>query len=74
MYDLLYVFYTNFDLMIMMMRHLWDTLKRSVTLIWPLKVIQGQKVNWKIIYDFVYVLHTTIDHIMHRFWDIGLNR
>ena len=24
-------------------------LERSVTLIWPLKIIQGQKVNWKII-------------------------
>ena len=47
-----------------------------VTFIWPLSVIQGQghKVNWKIIYDFVYVLHTSIGHSMHRFWDIGLNR
>ena len=51
-------------------------LESSVTLIWPLKVIQGQshKVNWKIIYDFVYVLHTNIGHSMHRFWDIGPNR
>ena len=49
-------------------------LERSVTLIWPLKVIQGHKVNWKIIYDFVYVFHTNIGHSMHRFWDIGLNR
>ena len=52
-------------------------LERSVTLIWPLNVyskVKGHKVNWKIIYDFIYVLHTNIGHSMHRFWDIGLNR
>ena len=38
------------------------------------KLIQGQKVNWKIIYDFVYVLNTNIGHSMHHLWDIGLNR
>ena len=55
---------------------------QDVTLIGPWKFIQGQmawgkqghKVNWNIIYDFVYVLHTNISHSMHRFWDIGLNR
>ena len=52
-----------------MMHHLWDTpLEMSVTLIWPLKLIQGHKVNWKIIiiYDFAYVLNTNIGHSMHQ--------
>ena len=60
------------------MYHLWETTPWKVCdLAWPLNVIQGvkgHKVNWKIIYDFVYVLHTNIGHSMHRFWDIGLNR
>ena len=34
--------------------------------------VKGHKVNWKIIYDFLFVLHTNIGHSMHRFWDIGL--
>ena len=45
-----------------------------MTLIWPLKVIKGHKVNWKILYDFEYVIHTNIGYSMHRFWDVGLNR
>ena len=49
-------------------------LERSVTLICPLNVIKGHNVNWKIIYDFVYVLHANFGHSMHRFWEIGLNR
>ena len=40
-------------------------LERSMTLIWPLNVIHGHKVNWKILYDFVHVLHTNIGHNMH---------
>ena len=59
------------------MHHLGDTpLEGSVTLIWPLKLIKVKvhKANWKIIYDFVYVLNTNIGHSMHRLWDIGLNR
>ena len=40
-YDLLYVIHTNFY---HMMHHLWDTTPwKSVTLIWPLMVIQGQR-------------------------------
>ena len=52
-------------------------LERSVTLIWPLNVIQGQRSQGQLkdhIYDFVYVFHTNIGHSMPRFWDIGLNR
>ena len=37
-------------------------LERYVTLIWPLKIIKGHKVNWKIIY----VLHTNIGHSRHQ--------
>ena len=29
--------------------------------------------NWKIIYDFVYVFHRNINHRIHRFWDISPN-
>ena len=36
--------------------------------------VKGHKVNWNIIYDFVYVLHIIIGHSMHRFWYIGLSR
>ena len=37
--------------------------------------VKGLNTNWKnIIYDFVYVFHRNIGHIMHRFWDISPNR
>ena len=48
-------------------------LEMSVIFIWLLMVIQGlkgHKINWKILCDFMYVLHTNIGHIMHRFWDV----
>ena len=35
--------------------------------------VKGHKVNWMIMYDFVYVLHINIGHSMHRFWYIGIN-
>ena len=31
-------------------------------------------VNWNIIYDFGYVYHTNIGHIMHRIWDTSWNK
>ena len=49
-------------------------LEMSVTLIWKLKIIQGHKVNWNIIYDLVYVLHINIGHSMNRFGDITPNK
>ena len=57
------------------MHHLWDTTPWQVCdLDLTFKGSQRSKVNWKIIYDFAYVLHTNIGHSMHPFWDIGLNR
>ena len=53
-----------------------QNIERSVTLIWPLNVIQchkGHDVYWNIIYDFVYVCHNNISHSTHRFWDISPN-
>ena len=73
-YDLLYVFNTYFD---HMMHHLWDTTHwRSVTLIWPLKVIQGQRSQGQL-KDHIWLcicVKYNISHSMHCFWDIGLNR
>ncbi len=52
---------------------IWDiwSLENLVTLISPLKVIQGHVVNWKIIYDFLYVFHSYFDH---KIRDISMNR
>ena len=36
--------------------------------------VKFYKVNWKAIYDFVYVYHTNFDPTMYRFWDISSNR
>ena len=43
--------------------------KNSMTLVWPFNVIQCQypTVNWKAIYDLLYVFHTNVDHTMHRY-------
>ena len=67
----LYVFQTNFD---HMMNHLWynhlKILRPWFDLLMSSKV-KGHEVNWKIIYDFVYVLHINIGHSILY---IGLNR
>ena len=63
----IYIYHANFD-------HMTKPLEMSVTLIWKLKIIQGHKVNWNIIYDLVYVLHINIGHSMHRFGDISPNK
>ena len=27
------------------------------------------RVNWKVLYDLLYVFHTNFDHMMHHLWD-----
>ena len=37
--------------------------------------VKFYKVNWKAIYDLLYVFHTNFDPTMYRFlWDISSNR
>ena len=36
--------------------------------------VKFYQVNWKAIYDLLYVIHTNFDYTMYRFWDIRLNR
>ena len=35
--------------------------------------VKFYQVNWKAIYDLLYVFHTNFDHTMYRFWDISWN-
>ena len=36
--------------------------------------VKFYQVNWKAIYDLLYVFHTNFHHTMYRFWDISWNR
>ena len=38
--------------------------------LWWSSKVKGPEVNWKIIYDFLYVFHGNFGHIMDCFWDI----
>ena len=35
--------------------------------------VKVHEVDWKIIYNFVYVFHRNISHIIHHSWDISPN-
>ena len=45
----------------------YSPLKTQLYLIWPLKVIQGNEVNWNTIYDLPYVFHINFGHDQARF-------
>ena len=67
---LLYIFHINFD-----PYDLWDTTPWKVCDIDLIfKGYPRSQMKYHNIYDFVYVLHANIDHSLHHFWDIGLNR
>ena len=36
--------------------------------------VKFYQVNWKAIYDLLYVFHTSFHHMMYRFWNISWNR
>ena len=46
-------------------------LKTQWTASWKLNDLKFYKVNWKAIYDLLYVFYLNFDSMMYRFWDIS---
>ena len=70
---LLFVFLINYGQNVLSLSNIahWkpNDLDFALSISSKVKCYTCYKVNWKAIYDLLYVFHTNFDHMMHHLWD-----